>query len=83
MVTTLLMIIILFASVAMLYNDGMWSNAIRLINVVTAALLAMNFYEPLAELVGVAGAVVHVFLGFPRLVGIVHHFFHNLSLVNR
>ena len=26
----------------------MWSNAIRLINVVTAALLATNFFEPLA-----------------------------------
>jgi hypothetical protein len=27
----------------------MWSNAIRLINVVTAALLATNFFEPLAR----------------------------------
>jgi len=46
---TALMFIILFACVAMLYNDGMWSNAIRLINVITAALLAMNFFEPLAD----------------------------------
>jgi hypothetical protein len=45
---TLLMIIILFACVALLHAEGMWSNAIRLINVVTAALLAMNFFEPLA-----------------------------------
>ena len=49
MVTTLLMFVIFFACVAMLYNDGMWSNAIRLINLITAALLAMNFFEPLAD----------------------------------
>jgi hypothetical protein len=43
------MIAILFACVAMLYNDGMWSNAIRLINTITAGLLAMNFFEPAAD----------------------------------
>ncbi len=46
---TLIMCLVLFACVAMLYNDGMWSNAIRLINVITAGLLAMNFFEPLAN----------------------------------
>ena len=46
---TLLMLVILFACVATLYAEGMWSNAIRLINVVTAALLATNFFEPLAR----------------------------------
>ena len=45
----LLMFVILFACVAMCYAEGMWSNAIRLINVVTAGLLAVNFYEPLAR----------------------------------
>ncbi len=49
MIVTLLMIAILFACAAMLYNEGMWSNAIRLINVVTAALLATNFFEPAAD----------------------------------
>jgi hypothetical protein len=49
MYVTLLMLVVLFACVATLYADGLWSNAIRLINVVTAALLAMNFFEPLAE----------------------------------
>ena len=46
---TLLMLVILFAAVATLYTEGMWSNAIRLINVVTAALLATNYFEPLAR----------------------------------
>ena len=44
----LLMIVILFACVATCYAEGMWSNAVRLVNIITAALLATNFFEPLA-----------------------------------
>ncbi len=44
-----LMLLIMFAVVATSYNEGMWSNAIKLINVVTAALLATNYFEPLAR----------------------------------
>ena len=39
---TILLLVIIFACVAATFRDGMWSNAIRLINVVTAALLAVN-----------------------------------------
>ena len=46
---TILMLVILFAAVGVLYTDGMWSNAVRLINVVTAGLLTMNFFEPVAR----------------------------------
>ena len=46
---TILLFVVLLACVATLYTDGMWSNAIRLINVVTAALLATNFFEPAAR----------------------------------
>jgi hypothetical protein len=46
---TFLMLAILFAAMATLYTEGMWSNAVRLVNVVTAALLATNFFEPLAR----------------------------------
>ncbi len=45
----LLMILLVFACVATCYAEGMWSNAVRLINIVTAALLAMNFFEPVAR----------------------------------
>ena len=45
---TLLMFVILIACIGFCYTDGMWSNAIRLVNVVTAALLATNFFEPVA-----------------------------------
>lgn len=44
-----LMFVILVACVASLYTEGMWGNAIRLVNVVFAALLATNFWEPLAR----------------------------------
>ncbi len=46
----ILVALILFICVAMTYAEGMWSNAIRLINIVTAALLATNFFEPVAKL---------------------------------
>ena len=36
----LLLLLIFAAAVGFLYPEGMWSNAVRLINVVTAALLA-------------------------------------------
>ena len=45
---TLVLILIFAACLGLLYNEGMWNNALRLINVVTAALLATNFYEPAA-----------------------------------
>ena len=45
----LLLVLVLAACVAFLYTDGMWSNALRWINVTTAALLATNFWEPLAR----------------------------------
>ena len=42
----LLMFVILFVCMATMYSEGMWSNGVRLINVVTAGLLATNFFEP-------------------------------------
>jgi hypothetical protein len=48
-VLPVILLIILFACVATLYTDGLWSNAVRLINVVTAALVATNFFEPVAR----------------------------------
>ncbi|MBN2296282.1 MAG: CvpA family protein [Pirellulales bacterium] len=45
-----LLLVVIFVAVAIsLYTEGLWGNALRLINVVTAALLATNFYEPLAN----------------------------------
>ena len=47
MLTGLLFIIILIC-VAFLWNEGLWGNAISLVNVTIAALIATNYFEPLA-----------------------------------
>ncbi len=42
--------LVIFATcMALLYQDGLWGNAVRLINLVTAGLLATNFFEPVAR----------------------------------
>ena len=46
----LLLFFLFVAIVLCLLTEGMWSNAIRFINVVFAALLATNFWEPTAKL---------------------------------
>lgn len=45
----LLMLLLIFAVVASCFNEGIWGNVVRLINVVTAGLVAMTFFEPLAR----------------------------------
>ena len=47
---TIIMLLIIGAVVAMVGTEGAWSAALMLINTITAALLAMNFWEPLAAL---------------------------------
>jgi len=49
MILNLLLLLLMAACLGFLSQEGIWSNAIRLINVVTAALLATNFFEPVAE----------------------------------
>jgi len=46
---TLLLLVVFFAVVAMLVREGLWSNAIMFFNVITAAMLATNYYETLAN----------------------------------
>ncbi len=46
------LLLILIGTVACLWNRGIWGTALTLINVVFAALLAMNFFEPLANNLG-------------------------------
>jgi len=43
------LVVVLLLVVALLLPSGLWSNAINLINVVTAALLATNFWEPVSS----------------------------------
>ncbi len=43
------MVLVFMIVVAWLWREGMWSNAITLFNVITAALLATSLWEPLAD----------------------------------
>ncbi len=43
-------LVIFFVCVAMMWNEGLWSNAITLVNVVVGALIATNYFEPLAAM---------------------------------
>jgi len=43
-----ILILVFMACVGLLYTEGIWGNALRLINVVTAALLATSLWEALA-----------------------------------
>jgi len=46
-VISALFLLVFLVVLATLGNEGMWSNAIVLFNVVTAALVATNFWEPI------------------------------------
>jgi len=46
MLLTVLFLLIFAGCIAALYAEGMWGNGIRLINVITAGLLATNYWEP-------------------------------------
>ncbi len=45
----LLLFVIFVICIAFLFAEGMWSNAVRLVNLVTAGLVATNFWEPVAR----------------------------------
>jgi hypothetical protein len=49
MYLNLLLLAVFFAAIAFLVNGGLWTNTLVLINVVTAALIATNYFEPLAN----------------------------------
>jgi len=51
MFLTLILFVILLATVAMLLREGIWSNMITLITVILAALLATILFEPIADMI--------------------------------
>ena len=42
------LIVVCFIVIAMLWNEGMWSNAITMINIVFTGIIAWNLFEPAA-----------------------------------
>jgi uncharacterized membrane protein required for colicin V production len=63
-VVWLLCVLILAVCVGFLSRDGLWSNALCLVNVVFAGLLAMNFYEPLAKYLTNFSDDLHSYVAF-------------------
>jgi hypothetical protein len=49
MYVSIALAVVFLAMLALLTSEGLWSNAIRFINVMLAALLATNHSEPLAD----------------------------------
>ena len=49
MYLNLLLLVIFFCCIGFTIQNGTWGNAVMLINVVTAALIAVNYFEPLAD----------------------------------
>ncbi len=48
---TLFLAGIMLVCVAMCWNEGLWGNAITLINTILAAMIATNYFEPLAAVI--------------------------------
>ena len=70
------LLVIFFACTGFLYPEGMWGNAVRLVNVLVAALLAVCFWEPLAAfLENTAGESFSYFWDFIALWALFLVFF--------
>ena len=50
MIFSCLLLLIWIICIAMLWNEGMWTNSINLINILLSSLVAMNYWEPVADL---------------------------------
>ena len=44
----MLLFLVFFIIIAMLWNEGCWSNILTMINVLLAAMIATNYFEPMA-----------------------------------
>jgi hypothetical protein len=49
MFLTIILVLIFFGVFASLMTQGLWSNTITLVNVITAGLVATNYFEPVAD----------------------------------
>ena len=49
MFLTIVLLLIFVSVFASLMNQGLWSNTITLVNVITSALVATNYFEPVAR----------------------------------
>ena len=78
MYINLALALVFFACVASTVNNGLWTNLVLLINVVSSGLVATCYYEPVAELFddlvpsyGAATDMVSIWLVFAGTLGIL------------
>lgn len=89
MYLTLLLLVIFLCCIGFTIQNGMWGNAILLIIVVTAALLAVNYFEPVANKLEVYAGKSYTYLFdflamwmvFAIAAGILRAFTEKLSTV--
>lgn len=48
MMLTIFITVIMLVVISMLWNEGLWSNALTMVNAFLASIVATNLYEPLA-----------------------------------
>ena len=49
MLLNVVLIVAFFVCLALLWNEGLWSNAITLVNTMFATMIATNYFEPAAD----------------------------------
>lgn len=49
MALTIFLVVLFLVCLSMMWNEGMWSNAITTVNTIFAGLLATNYFEPVAH----------------------------------
>lgn len=61
MILTIALVVIFICCLAFVFNEGLWGAAIMFFNVMTAALLATNLFEPVANwILGMAPSFVYL-----------------------
>jgi uncharacterized membrane protein required for colicin V production len=77
MYVNLILLVVFFACFASSINNGLWSNLVLLINLISAALIATCYFEPVADLLddlmpdyGAAWDFVSVWLLFAGSLGV-------------
>ncbi len=70
MILSIVLLVIFVCCLAFVFNEGLWGAAIMFFNVMTAALLASNFFEPVANRITSASPSMAYIADFLALWGI-------------
>ena len=70
MILSIVLLVIFACCLAFVFNEGLWGAAIMFFNVMTAALLASNFFEPVANWVMSAAPSMAYIADFLALWGV-------------